>query len=95
MTRRTRNITAEELLQMPDDGLRRELVRGESRTMTPAGHPRGRVAVRITWPLSQHVEENGLGAVYAADTGFVLETDPDTVRERPTSHSSAASASKR
>jgi Uma2 family endonuclease len=80
MTTRTKNVTAAELLQMPDDGLRRELVRGELRTMTPAGHPHGRVAVRITWPLAQHVDENGLGAVYAAETGFVLETDPDTVR---------------
>ena len=48
--------------------------------MPSAGHPHGRVAVRITWPLAQHVEENGLGAAYAAETGFVLETDPDTVR---------------
>lgn len=77
---RTRNVTAEELIRMPDDGLRRELVRGELRTMNPAGHPHGRVAVRITWPLAQHVEENDLGAVYAAETGFILETDPDTVR---------------
>lgn len=65
---------------MPDDGHRRELIRGELRTMTPAGHPHGRIAVRITWPLARHVEENGLGAVYAAETGFLLSRDPDTVR---------------
>jgi hypothetical protein len=65
---------------MPDDGLRRELVRGELRTMNPAGHPHGRVAMRFGWPLAQHVEENGLGVVYAAKTGFVLESNPDTVR---------------
>ena len=80
MSIRARNMTAEELLRMPDDGLRHELVRGELRTMTRAGHPHGRVAMRVAWPLAQHVEENGLGAVYAAETGFVLETDPDTVR---------------
>lgn len=80
MSVQTKNITVEELLHMPDDGQRRELVEGELRTMTPAGHPHGRIAVRITWPLAQHVEENGLGAVYAAETGFLLSRDPDTVR---------------
>ncbi len=44
--------------------------------MTPAGHPHGRIA----WPLAQHVEERGLGTVYAAETGFLLARDPDTVR---------------
>lgn len=48
--------------------------------MTPAGHPHGRTAIRITWPLAQRVEENGLGTVYAAKTGFVLSRNPDTVR---------------
>lgn len=65
---------------MPDDGLRRELVRGEVRTMTPAGHRHGKVAMRIGWRLAQHVEAEGIGAVYAAETGFILESAPDTVR---------------
>jgi Uma2 family endonuclease len=30
--------------------------------------------------LAQYVEENRLGTVYAAETGFTLSTDPDTVR---------------
>jgi Uma2 family endonuclease len=80
MTTRTKNFSAAELLQMLDNGLRRELVRGELRTVNPAGHPHGRVAMRFGWPLAQHVEENGLGAVYAAETGLVLESNPDTVR---------------
>src|SRR5215217_3339557 len=75
-----REVTAEELLRMPDDEFRYELVRGELRKMTPAGNVRGRVVVRITWPLAQHVEANVLGVVYAAETGFVLARDPDTVR---------------
>lgn len=48
--------------------------------MTPAGHTHGRVAMRAAWPLAQHVEERGLGVVYAAETGFILARDPDTVR---------------
>jgi Uma2 family endonuclease len=75
-----RQVTADELLHMPDDGFRYELVRGELRRMTPAGSQHGRIAVRITWRLAQHVEANDLGTVYAAETGFRLSTNPDTVR---------------
>ncbi len=75
-----KQVTAEELLCMPDDGFRYELVRGELRQMTPAGNVHGRIAMRFAWPLAQHVEQNQLGAVYAAETGFKLAGDPDTVR---------------
>lgn len=75
-----RPVTAEELLRMPDDGLRRELVRGEVRTMLPAGRRHGKVAMRIGSRLEQFVEQHGLGEVYAAETGFKLASDPDTVR---------------
>ncbi|HEY6689431.1 MAG TPA: Uma2 family endonuclease [Rubrobacter sp.] len=73
-------VTANELLHMPDDDFRYELVRGELRQMNPAGNVHGRIAVRVTWRLAQHVEENRLGTVYAAETGFRLASDPDTVR---------------
>ena len=76
----SRPVTADELLRMPDDGLRRELVRGELREMTPAGYRHGRVAMRIGSRLDRFVDENGLGDVVAAETGFRLESDPDTVR---------------
>ena len=36
-------ITADELLQMKDDGFRYELVRGELIKMSPAGHQHGRI----------------------------------------------------
>lgn len=72
--------TADELLHMPDDGFRYELVRGELRRMTPADSQHGRIAVRITWRLARHVEENRLGNMYATETGFRIGTDPDTVR---------------
>ena len=75
-----REITAEELLRMPDDGFRYELVRGELRRMTPAGNVHGRVAMNIAWHPAQHVRAHDLGTVYAAETGFKLATDPDTVR---------------
>jgi Uma2 family endonuclease len=65
---------------MPDDGFRYELVRGELRKMTPAGHQHGRIAINVTTPLDQHVRANNLGIVYAAETGFKLASDPDHVR---------------
>jgi Uma2 family endonuclease len=72
-------VTADELLQMPDDGFRYELVRGELRQTNPAGSVHGRVAMSFAWRLAQYVDENRLGVVYAAETGFRLATDPDTV----------------
>lgn len=72
-------VTAEELLNMPDDGFRYELIKGELIKMSPAGHKHGRIAATFTSLLDQHVRANQLGAVYAAETGFLLSSEPDTV----------------
>ena len=40
-------VTADELLLMPDDGFRYELVKGELRRMTPAGNVHGRVTMNV------------------------------------------------
>ena len=80
MAIREKQITAEELLGMPDDGFRYELVRGELRKVPPAGSEHGAVAMNIGRLLSGYVEANGLGRAYAAETGFKLVSDPDTVR---------------
>ena len=73
-------ITADELLQMKDDGFRYELVRGELIKRSLAGHQHGRIALNLTGPLFQYVKTHNLGTVYAAETGFKLATDPDIVR---------------
>lgn len=73
-------ITADELLQMKDDGFRYELSRGELIKMSPAGHHHGRIALNFTTPLDQFVRANQLGSVYAAGTGFKLAENPDVVR---------------
>jgi Uma2 family endonuclease len=80
VTIQARQITAEELLRMPDDGFRYELVRGELRKMPPAGSEHGYLALRIASRLERHVDANGLGRTYIAETGFKLASDPDTVR---------------
>src|SRR5919109_774726 len=80
MTTTPQHMTAEELLHMPDDGFRYELIRGELRKMAPAGHQHGRIAINVTTPLDQHVRAHNLGTVYAAETGFKLASNPDVVR---------------
>ncbi|MFN0088496.1 MAG: Uma2 family endonuclease [Blastocatellia bacterium] len=73
-------VTADQLFEMPRDGMRRELVRGELRLMSPTEFEHGKIVVRITSPLDRHVEENGLGVVVGAETGYFIARDPDTVR---------------
>jgi len=73
-------MTAAELLRMPDDGFRYELVQGELHKMSPASHEHGRIAAKMLVRLGSYVEAQQLGEVYAAETGFELAHDPDTVR---------------
>ena len=80
MTTKPRLINAEGLLELPRGRVRRELIKGELREMAPAGHEHGRLAALLTASLIQHVLKNQLGAVYAAETGFKLASNPDTVR---------------
>src|SRR4051812_33275237 len=73
-------LTADEFLRIADDGMRRELVRGEVREMSPAGSRHGRVGATILSRLESYVREHGFGVVFNADTGFRLASNPDTVR---------------
>lgn len=80
MSTTAKRFTAEELLALPDDGVRRELISGEVKMMTPAGHTHGEIAMEIALALGNYVKSERLGKVYAAETGFKLESDPDMVR---------------
>ena len=55
----TKVMTAEELLRLPDEGLLYELVRGELRTMSPAGHRHGEIAAWIAGDLVAFVRMDG------------------------------------
>ena len=74
----TRPMTADELLNMRDDGFRYELVRGELRKMPFASRLHGILTMSIGTSLGLHVKANRLGETYAAGTGFELA--PDHVR---------------
>jgi Uma2 family endonuclease len=80
MSQHIQSMTADELFARPDDGKRCELVQGELRMMSPAGGRHGRIALKLARRLGDYVEQHDLGETFAAETGFVLEQDPDTVR---------------
>ncbi len=74
-------MTAEELLRLPDDGRRYELVAGELIEMAPAGGEHGYVAGQVIHWLGSFRGTAGIkGALFAPGTGFLLARDPDTVR---------------
>jgi Uma2 family endonuclease len=75
----TQTFTAEDLHRLPSRGSRYRLIKGELRTMPPAGGEHGSVAMHLAGSLYQTVSARGLGRVYAAETGFLLATNPDTV----------------
>lgn len=72
-------ITAAELAAMGDIG-RCELIRGELIRMSPTKGRHGTVAMKIGSLIEQFVEARKPGEVLAAETGFLIEQDPDTVR---------------
>lgn len=73
-------MTADELLQthLPDKHV--ELVRGVLVVREPTGFRHGAVSATLTKLLAHHVDERGQGRVLAAETGFHIMADPDTVR---------------
>ena len=80
MTTKPKLITAEELLLMPDDDMKRELIRGVVTEDMPPGYEHGVVEVRISRLFANYSEDNDFGEVLSGDSGFVLERGPDTVR---------------
>ena len=73
-------LTAEELLRLNLPNKRTELVRGMLIIREPAGYQHGDIAARLLVAIGSHVEAHQLGRAFAAETGFTLERNPDTVR---------------
>ena len=73
-------ITADELLDMPDDGYQYELVRGVLIKMPPPGLMHTVVTDRIGRRMGNFVDEHGLGFIGGPEASAYLEQNPDTVR---------------
>ena len=80
MTNTTDQLTAENLACMQDNGQRLELVDGVLHMMSPAGGRHGRIAGKLFLRFGNHVEQHKLGETFAAETGFLIHKNPDTVR---------------
>lgn len=79
MSTTTQLMTADELLKLPRGRFRYRLIKGELITMSPAGSEHGVVIMNLAAPLAQYVKANNLGIVFGAETGFIIEENPDTV----------------
>ena len=77
--------TVDEFFKIAHSLGRCELVDGEIKLMEPAGGEHGNLAIKIGSRLNVFVEEHNLGAVFAAETGYILkhaqkEGERDTVK---------------
>jgi Uma2 family endonuclease len=73
-------LTAEELLYLSLPDKQAELVRGRLIVREPPGYRHGVIALKIARLIADYVDDHGLGIVVAAETGFKLFSNPDTVR---------------
>lgn len=73
-------ISADDLPRLTPPHKRSELVRGVLVVREPPGYLHGRVAARLANTMTNYAAQRNLGEVLAAETGFKLATNPDTVR---------------
>jgi Uma2 family endonuclease len=78
-TTTTRLFTADELFRLPENDRRYELIEGVLTKMPPTGFEHGDVTMNVAFLLKKHVTAHRLGKVLAAEVGFKLASDPDTV----------------
>ena len=79
MTTARKLMTAEELMLLPDNGYRQELVRGKLIEMPPPGETHGVVLSRFGTAIGNYADSNDYGTV-GDNHGYRLESNPDTVR---------------
>jgi Uma2 family endonuclease len=73
-------ITAREFSLLPDDGIRRELVRGTIVTMNVPAPRHGYFCALIVLLFGEFIRKHDLGRMMSNDSGVITEHDPDTVR---------------
>ncbi len=80
MTTARKLMTADDLLALPDDDKRHELVGGELIEMPPPGVMHGIVVFAFGLLLSNFVRGSNLPFVVTSEVGVYIEQGPDTVR---------------
>ena len=80
MTTARKLLTADDLLEMPRDGNRHELVRGELITMPPPSFRHTIVTGRFTRYIGRFIDERGLPFIDGPEAAAYTEQNPDTVR---------------
>ncbi len=75
-----RTYTAQDLLSLQNDGDRYELIQGELIPLSPSGEQHGAIVATLTVLLGHFILTHKLGRPYGAETGFLVSTEPDTVR---------------
>lgn len=73
-------MTAQELLEYTHEPYQHELIDGILYEMEPPGAEHGAVAANIGFDLMRHVKDADLGIAMSSEVGFLLASDPDTVR---------------
>lgn len=73
-------ITAEQFCEMPDDGVPRELVRGEVIETNPPGFRHGAMCAAIARILGNYAVERKIGRFTTSDAGVITRRNPDSVR---------------
>ena len=80
MTTARKLLTADDLLAIPRDGYRHELVRGELLTMPPPGIMHTRIAGRCCRRIGNFIEEHDFPYFDGPEAAAYIEQNPDTVR---------------
>jgi Uma2 family endonuclease len=88
-----------DLLALPKDGCKREVVGGELVTMSPAGFNHGAIVLNLSGELWKVVKATGIGVLVEGQTGFRLASgdlfSPDIAfvsKDRAAAHDPAVSA---
>lgn len=80
MTTIETSMTAEEYLELPDNGCPTELVRGAIVRMNIPNFRHGKLCTAVSSPLWQYAKLHQLGHVLSNYSGVITERNPDTVR---------------
>jgi len=73
-------VTAEQFGELAASLGHCELIEGRVVTMAPARGPHGSAGLYLTHAIADWVIRHDLGRMFMAETGFLLSTQPDTVR---------------